>query len=37
MVLKKQARALRQGDFTNNFNIFIVLFDDAYAPNTTTI
>ncbi len=37
MKLKNQARVSRQGDFTNNSNIFIVLFGDAYAPNATTI
>lgn len=37
MKLKNQARVSRQGDFTNNSNIFIVLFGDAYAPNGTTI
>jgi hypothetical protein len=37
MELKNQTRASRQGVFTNNSNIFIVLFGDAYAPNTITI
>ncbi len=37
MKLKNQTRVSRQGDFTSNSNIFIVLFGDAYAPNTTKI